>query len=182
MASRESSLGAWADKIPRVDGWTGPATWDAPATYKVPLTPDAVAHELKNVGILFLMGLAVLLVMGGLVALDLDVILAGETTTGTLVELRPAPKGCYAPVAAFTVAGQRYRVKSDKASKMVIYQVGDPIPVRYHPDDPTNAMIGGFRQLFLVPTIIGSIGLGLVLLAVGCGVHILRRASRELAA
>jgi hypothetical protein len=181
MASRESSLGAWADKIPRVDGWAGPATW-AKAEYNVPLTPDAVGRELRQAGVLFMMGLAALVVAGGLVALDLDVILHGETTTGTLVELRPAPKGCYAPVATFTVAGQRYRVQGDVASKTRLYEVGDPIPVRYHPDDPTNAAIGGFFQLYLFPTIIASLGLGFVLLAVGCGVHILRRASRELAA
>lgn len=182
MASRESSLGAWADKIPRVDGWVGPATSDPPTAYRLPLTPDSAAHELRRAGVLLLMGLAPLLVAGGLVALDLDVILHGESTTGTLLEYRSAPKGCFAPVAAFTVAGQQYRVKGDVASRLQIFEVGAPIPVRYHPDDPNNALIGGFKQLYLMPTIIGAIGLGLALLAVGCGVHTLRRAARELPA
>jgi hypothetical protein len=174
MSTRESSLGAWADKIPRVDGWTTDSTWkDEPIAQESALTPDEVAHEFKQIGTLFLLGLAPILIAGGLVARDWH-ILNGERTTGTIVELQ----GGRFPVAKFFVDGQSYRVTSGYRNRSGIYGVGDKVYVRYFPDDPGQAVMDSFLQYYLYPTLLAAVGGVFVLLAVGSAIYITRKASR----
>ena len=172
MSSRESSLGAWADRIPRVDGWDLDSNWkDEPLVIERPLTPDEVAHEYKQIGKLFLMGLAPILIAAGLLAKDWH-ILAGERTTGTIVELR----GGRFPVASFHVHGQKYRVTSSYTNRSRIYDVGDTVYVRYFPDDPSQAVMDSFLQYYLGPTLLAVFGSVFVLIAVGSGIYIARKA------
>jgi hypothetical protein len=168
MSSRESSLGAWADKIPRVDGWSTDSDWkDEPIVEESPLTPEDLAHEFKQIGILFLLGLAPILLAAALVAKDWH-ILTGERTTGTIVELR----GGQFPVARFHVDGQNYVVTSSYTNRSRIYHVGDTVNVRYSPDDPHQAVIVGLLHHYLGPILLAGFGSIFVLLAVGCGVYV----------
>jgi hypothetical protein len=168
MSSRESALGAWADKIPRVDGWTSDSTWkDEPVVDESPLTPEQVAHEFKQIGTLFLLGLAPILIAGGLIAKDLH-ILNGERTTGEIVELR----GGRTPVARFHVDGRKYSVTSNYTNRSRIYDIGDTVNVRYFPDDPNQAVMDSFLQYYLGPTILAVFGSVFVLLAVGSGIYV----------
>jgi hypothetical protein len=178
MTSRESSLGAWADKLPQVDGWTGeapPQEWEQACAEPEPISPDELAHDLKNAGILLLMGFAVLLLAGGLLALNLRVVLYGEKTTGEVVDHRHARRGTYVPVAAFYVDGERYLVRGGTSSDKAAYDIGEPVSVIYLPDDPDQAVIGGFFQLYLFPTVFGVIGTAIMLFALGCGAYVLRK-------
>jgi Protein of unknown function (DUF3592) len=178
MSSRESSLGAWADKIPRVDGWTPDSNWrDEPVVEESPLTTDEVAHQVKQIGTLFLLGLVPILIAAGLIAKDWY-ILSGEQTSGTIVELR----GGRFPVARFYVDGQKYFVTSSYRNRSRIYDVGDTVNVRCFPDDPNQAVMDSFLQYYLAPTLLAVFGAVFVLLAVGCGVHLACKSARTAAA
>ena len=178
MSSRESSLGAWADKIPRVDGWTPDSTWkDEPVLDESPRTPEDLAHEFTQIGKLFLLGIVPILIAGGLIAKDLH-ILSGEQTSGTIVELR----GGRVPVARFYVDGQKYFVISNYTNRSRIYGIGDTVYVRYFPDDSNQAVMDSFLQYYLGPTILAVFGSVFVLLAVGCGIYIVCKSHRSAAA
>lgn len=173
MSSRESSLGAWADKIPRVDGWTSDPAWkDEPIIEESPLTPEDLAHEFKRLGILFLLGLAPILLAAGLIVKDWH-ILNGERTTGTIVELR----GGRFPVARFYARGQSYLVTSGYTNRSRIYDVGDTVNVRYFPDDPHQAVMDGLLHVYLGPILLAGFGSIFVLLAVGCGIYVVRKST-----
>jgi hypothetical protein len=178
MSSRESSLGAWADSIPRVDGWDINSNWkDEPLVIKPPLTPDEVAHQYKQIGKLFLMGLAPILVAAGLIAKDWH-ILQGERTIGTIVDLR----GGRRPVASFHVHGQKYLVTSNYTNRSRIYGVGDKVYVRYCPDDPSQAIMDSFLQYYLYHTLLAGVGSVFVLIAVGSAICVARKSIRPAAA
>jgi hypothetical protein len=183
MSSRESALGAWADKIPRVDGWSLDSNWKEepwngePILGDSPLTPDEIAHEFKQIGILFLMGLAPILIAGGLIAKDWH-ILRGERTTGTIVELH----GGRFPVARYYVDGQNYTVTSSYTNRSRIYDIGDTVNVRYSLDDPSQAVMDSFLQYYLYPTLLTGVGSIFVLIAVGGAIYVARKATRPLEA
>jgi hypothetical protein len=175
MLSREDSLGAWADRIPKVDGWDLNSNWkDEPLVIVPPLTPDEVAHAYKQIGKLFLMGLAPILVAAGLIAKDLH-ILRGERTIGTIVELR----GGRLPVASFYVNGQKYLVTSSYTNRSRIYGVGDKVYVRYFPDDPSQAIMDSFLQYYLYHTLLAAVGSVFVLIAIGSAISVTRKAPRR---
>jgi hypothetical protein len=178
MSSRESSLGAWADKIPRVDGWDLSSEWkDEPIVDDSPLTPDELAHEFKQIGILFLMGLAPILLAAGLMAKDWH-ILRGDPTTGKIVDLQ----GGRFPVARFYVDGQKYLVTSSYTNRSGIYNVGDTVNVRYFPDDPNQAVMDSLLQYYLYPILLAGAGSVFVLIAVGSAIYISRKATCPAAA
>ena len=171
MSSRENTLGAWADKIPRVDGWTPDSEWkDEPVALDSPLTPDEVEHEYKQIGKLFLLGLAPILIAAGLLAKDWH-ILKGERTIGTIVDLR----GGRRPIARFYVHGQKYLVTSSYTNRSRIYGVGDKVYVRYFPDDPSQAIMDSFLQYYLGHTLLVGFGSVFVLIAIGCAIYIARK-------
>ena len=145
---------------------------DEPLNIDAPLTPDEVAHEYKQIGKLFLLGLAPILIAAGLVAKDWH-ILMGERTTGTIVELR----GGRFPVARFFVHGQKYLVTSGYTNRSRIYGVGDAVYVRYFPDDPRQAVMDSFLQYYLYPTLLAAFGAVFVLLAVGCAIYTSRKSA-----
>jgi hypothetical protein len=177
METRESSLGAWADAIPRVDGWDINSNWkDEPLVIKPPLTPDEVAREFKKIGILFLLGLAPILIAAGLLLKDWH-ILCGERTTGTIVDLR----GGRIPVARFYVHGQNYLVTSSYTNRSRIYDVGDKVYVRYFPDDPSQAIMDSLLLYYLYPTLLAGVGSIFVLIAIGSGIYLARKPKRHAA-
>ncbi len=142
-----------------------------------PLTPDEIAHEFKQIGILFLMGLAPILIAGGLIAKDWH-ILRGERTTGTIVELH----GGRFPVARYYVDGQNYTVTSSYTNRSRIYDIGDTVNVRYSLDDPSQAVMDSFLQYYLYPTLLTGVGSIFVLIAVGGAIYVARKATRPLEA
>ena len=64
----------------------------------------------------------------------------------------------YAPRFEFqTPDGERREVLSDTGSSPAGFSVGDRVTVLYKPDDPSNAKIDTFGQLWLFPVIVGVI-------------------------
>jgi hypothetical protein len=176
--SRETSLGAWADKIPAVDGRSGQAT--VPAADDGPLSPAELGLELKGLGTILLVGLGLLLGSGILLAMNLEYVLNGEPTEGVIVDHRRRPRGGLAPVVAYFVDGEQYRFTAKTSLSPEVYPVGQQVLVLYLPDDPGEATIGDFVQLYLFPTILGSGGAFVLVCGVGLGVYVVKKAGWRL--
>ena len=148
-----------------------------------PLPPDELMHRLGWPGALAILGLA-LLGLGGLFLLpSVSYITSGQTTEGIVVKIasRPGPKGTmYTPVVAYIVDEQEYIVSSSTSSSWNAYRVGMSVPVLYFSDDPEQAAIGDFQQLYLFPCIFGAPGLVLTIVGLGCGIVVVRKAGWRL--
>jgi hypothetical protein len=178
MSSNRGSLGAYADIIPRVDGFVGKPKWDEPTSYPpLPLTQEQIDREMKNVGLLVLMGLVPLLLAFVLLAKDADIILRGQQTTGMVVDFRRGPRG-HAPVAAFVANGYEYRTRSDLYSRTPLFELGDEVSIRYLSSDPDQAVIAEPANLLFVPALLGGVGCLILLFAIGCGISAQRRAQK----
>lgn len=79
-----------------------------------------------------------------------------------------------APMVRFEVDGKPFTFRGGVSSRPPSYDVGEKVRVLYDPEDPSNAKIDGFWELYLLPFIFTLLG-GLELLAVGIWVAIDRR-------
>ena len=181
MSSRESSLGAWADKIPTVESWKGPQPWEAAATDETaPLSPAELGLELKGLGTLLLVGVGLLLASGLFLGMNLEFVVNGEATTGVVVDHRLRPRGARAPVVAYFADGNGYRFVSSTSAGASAYPLGDEVLVLYLPDDPSDATIGDFTNLYLLPTILGSAGMVFLVGGIALGVYVVKKAGWRL--
>jgi hypothetical protein len=180
MSSRENSLGAWADKIPQVESWKGPQPWETAAEETAPLTPAELGLELKGLGTLLLVGAGLLLASGIFLAMNLEYVVNGEATTGIVVDHRLRPRGARAPVVAYFAEGQTYRFVSSSSSRSSAYPVGDEVLVLYLPDEPSEATIGDFTSLYLLPTVLGGAGMVFFVGGIVLGVYVVKKAGWRL--
>jgi hypothetical protein len=152
-------------------------------TAQRPLPPDELMHRLGWPGAVGFLGLA-LLGLGGLFLLpSVAYIVSGQPTEGIVVKIakRPSPKGTmYTPVVAYIVDSEEYIVSSSTSSSWNAYRVGEVVPVLYFADDPEQAVIGDFQQLYLLPCVFGVPGLVLAVVGLGCGIVVVRRAGWRL--
>ena len=66
----------------------------------------------------------------------------------------------YAPIFRFTANnGQTYTITASVASNPPGFDVGDPIKILYPKNEPENARIDSFGQLWFIPMVIAGIGL-----------------------
>jgi hypothetical protein len=151
--------------------------------YRQPLPPDELMHRLGWPGALAVLGLA-LVGLGGLFLLpSVPYISAGQPTEGIVVKIakRPGPKGTmYTPVVGYLVDSEEYIVSSSTSSSWNAYHVGEVVPVLYFADDPEQAVIGDFQQLYLWPCIFGVPGLVLTIVGLGCGIVVVRKSGWRL--
>jgi hypothetical protein len=179
MATRESSLGAWADKLPRVDGYSEEPAWEEAVPERIVLTPAELSLEMKGFGTLLLISTGLLLGAALLLLLSLSSVVGGESTEGVVVDLRRQPgKGgeTYAPIVAYLAGGDEYEIKGSVSSSFIKYEIGDVVPVVYSPEDPGDATVADFQQLWLLPTILGGGGLVFLAGTLGLGAYVIRKA------
>lgn len=180
MTTRESSLGAWADKMPRVDGYSDKPVWDDAPPERTVLSPAELALEMKGFGTLLLISTGLLLGAAVFTLFSLSAVVGGESTEGVVVDLRRIPhKGggeSYAPIVAFLADGYEYETRGSVSSSFIDYEIGDEVPVVYSPDDPYNATIADFQQLWLLPTLLGGGGLVFLAGTLGLGAYVVRKA------
>src|SRR5262245_14071410 len=127
-----------------------------------PLSAEELGLGLKGLGVVALVGLGLLLVSGLFLALNSNYIFNGELTRGVVVDIRsrPSRRGTvYAPVVAYVVAGELYRLSSNGGSSVCPYHIDQEVPVLYMPDNPRDSRIADFTQLYLLPALFGALGL-----------------------
>jgi hypothetical protein len=107
---------------------------------------------------------------------------SAHSATGEVVEMVPrrSSKGSttWAPVVSYTVNGAVHRLESSYSSNVFMYEVGERVTVRYEPGNPGEARIDGWLESWLLPTILG--GIGVVFGVVGGGFLLVRRRRRRL--
>lgn len=85
----------------------------------------------------------------------------GETTTARVVSLTESSDGeggccVYSPVFEYSVNGRSYSFESMNASYPPAYRVGDETEIIYNVDNPSDAAVNSFGELWLVATILGA--------------------------
>ena len=123
---------------------------------------------------------AVLVVVAAVVAVSTARFVANaERTEGTVIDLSRSEDSegsvTYSPVVRFTVEGRTIQFTSSSGSSSPP-SVGDRVEVLYDPDDPHDARLSGFLDLWLFPLVAGAIAL----IASVIGVVFLRRTRRPI--
>lgn len=85
----------------------------------------------------------------------------GETTMAQVISMTESDDGeggccVYSPVFGYTVNGRSYSFESLNASYPPAYKVGDEEEIIYNVDDPNDAAVNSFGELWLVATLLGS--------------------------
>lgn len=84
-----------------------------------------------------------------------------QKAEGTVVGLRSSRDNLLSPIVEFQANGQSYKAASGSAvSSSFSYSEGDKISVYYDPQNPENATVGSFGELWGLP--LGFVGMGLM--------------------
>lgn len=125
-------------------------------------------------------GLVGVLLIGAaivLVATTTRFLANAERTEGTVIEVnaktsisrdadrRRRERTFWYPTVEFTAGGGDTFSFEGTGANPPAYQVGDRVPVAYDPDNPSDARIASFGSAYLLPMILG--GLGIVFTPVG---------------
>lgn len=82
----------------------------------------------------------------------------GETTTARVVELSEFSDedGCcvYSPVFEYTVNGRRHTFEGLNASDPPAYRVGQEVEIIYNVNNPNEAAVNSFSELWLVASVL----------------------------
>lgn len=100
---------------------------------------------------------------------------------GTVIELVPSGRGSSpryrARVEFTTAAGTEVRFLSSVSSNPPPAQVGEHVDIRYDADNPRDAQINTYWQVWFLPTLLGIVGAPFLL--AGAGFAIASRARRK---
>jgi len=163
----------------------GDAAW-APESSE-PTTGSVLGNvELKGLGSAVLLGLGFLIAAGVLLLLNFSHLTRGERTVGVVVGHKDYynRRSCtvHAPVVNYSAPGGVYKVIGCLSVSRSIYPVGKEVPVLYLRDDPSNAVVADFVQMFLIPTVVGSLGLLCLTVSIGVMIWAVRKGSYGLLA
>jgi hypothetical protein len=183
FSAGENSYAAWKETLVQTDAAAGPAAWDESA-HRGPLSFEEMGLELKGLGTLLLVGLGLLAASGLFLLLNANHLSRGEQTTGVVIghkERYHRRSGrSHAPVVEYVVAGEVYRIVGRASAAKKMYPVHQEVTVLYLPDDPGDAVISDFMQLYLASTILGTLGALVLAGAGGLSVHVFRKSGWRL--
>jgi hypothetical protein len=100
---------------------------------------------------------------------SLALVATGHRAEGVVVRNAPGSgrRPAIYPVVSFQVDGRPVQIKGHIGSKPAAHAVNDTVVVFYQRDDPEHALIGTFRELYLIATILS--GIGVILAGIGGG-------------
>lgn len=102
----------------------------------------------------------------------------GETTMARVIELSASSDedGCcvYSPIFEYTVNGRRHTFESMNASDPPAYRVGQEVEVIYNVDNPSDAAVNSFSELWMVATMLCGVALILFVLLNGLAISRMR--------
>ena len=119
--------------------------------------------ELKGLGTGILRGVGFLIAGACILLLNVKYFTQGERTVGIVVGHKDfynrRSANVFAPVVNYSAPGGVYKTIGNLSVSRSIYPIDTEVPVLYLRDDPSNAVIADFVQMFLIPTVVGSFGL-----------------------
>src|SRR5262245_34281791 len=161
MSTAGNSYESWKASVAQAEG-AGSATLSA-GQAREPLSAADLSLELKGLGTFVLAGVGLLIASSVFLLLNYYHLTAGKRTTGVVVgyqERHHRRSGrSYAPVVNYSAPGGPYQIVGQVSAARSMYPVDKEVEVLYLPDDPKNAVIADFVQLYLFPLILGSLGL-----------------------
>jgi len=121
---------------------------------------------MKKLSALFItIGASLLFVSAFLIFKQQDFLANALTSEGQVIQLVQTRSGTYSPIVQFeSHRGEIHEITSTSSSKPPAYDVGEKVIVYYESYDPEGGEISGFFSLWGVPTILGGIGSGFILI------------------
>jgi hypothetical protein len=162
MSTAGQSYEAWKTSLQQAEA-EGGAEWSEesePVT-----TTGLVPLDLKGMVTGVLLGAGLLLASCIILLINFSHFTRGERTVGIVVGYKDFYQrgNFYAPVVNYSAPGGVYKVVGRLSVSTSVYPIDREVPVIYLRDDPHNAVIVDFVQMFLIPSVVG--GLGLFILA-----------------
>jgi hypothetical protein len=163
MSNAGKSYEAWKESFIQADA-AGDDDWSEQWSGAGPqLSHGLGPMELKGVATGLLLGVGLLIVGAFALLLNIKHLTHGERTVGIVVEHkdyhnRPS-NTLRAPVVRYSAPGGVYDVVGSLSVPRRIYPVDKEVSVLYLPSNPSDAVIFDFMQLFLIPSVVGGIGL-----------------------
>lgn len=89
---------------------------------------------------------------------------SGASAVGTVVALKESPATqdsgvTYTPVIRYEVDGRAYTFTSSNSSDPPAYKVSQRVGIIYDPAEPARARVNSWRELWLMPVILGAAAL-----------------------
>lgn len=160
MSTAGSSYEAWKESLQQAEA-AGETDWyddSAPVTSGL-----GVMTEHKEVWAGLVIGVGLLIGSSVLLLFNIRHLAQGERTVGIVTGHRDfynrRTGKVRAPVVNYSTPGGVYKVVGSLSVARSMYPIDKEVPVLYLRDDPSNAIIADFVQLFLIPTVVGSLGL-----------------------
>ena len=176
MSTAGNSYEAWKESLKQAEA-AGGAEWSedgepGTSTYGLGST------ELKGLSAGVLLGVGLIFASCIILLPNFRHFTRGERTVGMVVGTRNLynrrSAKMYAPVVSYSAPGGAYRVVGSLSVASSVYPVGKEVPVLYLRDNPRNAVIADFVQMFLIPTVVGGLGLACLSVTVGIMFWIIR--------
>jgi uncharacterized protein DUF3592 len=96
-----------------------------------------------------------------------------ERTTSDSSSSGSSTSTAWYPTVEFDVDGKAYSFQSSVGRNPPGYEIGDTVEVAYAPGDPDNARMAAFWSAYLLPLILG--GIGIVFTSIGVVLFVIRR-------
>jgi hypothetical protein len=155
--AKPESRTAFSDKLP--DASQAPseeAQADPNLAVDFPPTPSEGWRQL-NLGALALGGVLLLICLV-LSNRSVDKLTTHHKVQGRVVQLTVGRKGRIYPEVAYTFGGKTYHVRSSSSSSSS--RIGDPVELFVPPNDPDQATINSFSEMWLGSVLTGLLGAG----------------------
>jgi hypothetical protein len=112
-------------------------------------------------------GLLLALGTGISAAVVAETVSGARSADGTVIDFSHTGKS-YRPVVEFVPPGSApVRFTGWVGSNPPAFRVGEPVGVRYNPDDPQDATIDQYWQTWFVPTLLGILSAPFLLVGIG---------------
>ncbi len=115
-------------------------------------------------GIFILVGIVFLVITVVIISADQRIVNNGYLTEGEVVGLLESD-GAYAPVVNYEFDGEIFTYESATYSNPSSFALGETVPLFLDPDNPYDILIDTFSERWLLPVILG--GMGLVFFVIG---------------
>jgi hypothetical protein len=150
-------------------GSTGSGT-EAPVTENVP--GSFVGRRRAPWPILAIVFTSIGLVLALVAGISAAMVTEGKSAhaDGTVIELRPSGRGYRAVVEFAAPMGATIRFTSSVSSNPPPAQIGEHVDVRYNPNNPRDATINTYWQIWFLPTLFGILCAPFVLIGFAFGI------------
>jgi Protein of unknown function (DUF3592) len=161
MSTAGNSYEAWKESLMEAEP-EGEEAWSA-ETASVASSCLSSIVDMKTAYTGMLLGVGLLIVGVGVLLPNFKHLTVGKRTVGSVVGYKDymnrGSNSLVAPVIRYSAPGGVRDFVGGLSVASSFYPLGKEVRVLYLPKDPKNAVIFDFTQMFMIPTIVGGLGL-----------------------